>query len=192
MNKTTLALTNEQYKDIIETMRTGFETADQKKIRPNHKVATALVLEANLGIRISDIVQLRLTDIVKDGGRYRLDITEQKTKKKRTFTVPNEIYNYIKMYCIDNEIKSNEVIFPLTERAIQKQLKLVCDHLGYHGVGTHSFRKLFATNVYEDNEHDIVLVQELLQHSSPMTTKRYIRVSSEKVETALQKNINLL
>ena len=187
MNKTTLALTKEQYTEIIETIRKGFMSS-----RPNHKIATALVLEANLGLRISDIVQLRLKDIVKDGERYRLDITEQKTQKKRTFTVPREIYNYIKQYCVDSEIKSTDMMFPLTERAVQKHLKLVCDYLGYEGIGTHSFRKFFATNVYQDNNYNIVLVQELLQHSDPSITQRYIGISSKDLELALQKNINLL
>ena len=187
MNKKTLALTKEQYTEIINTMRTGFSDH-----RPNNKIATALVLEANLGLRVSDIVQLRLNDIVKDGDRYRLDITEQKTGKKRVFTVPTEIYNYIKQYCIDNEIKSNEQIFKLTERAVQKHLKLVCDYFGYKGIGTHSFRKFFATNVYKDNDYNIILVQELLQHSSPTITQRYIGISSKDIEKALQNNINLL
>lgn len=187
MNKKTLALTKEQYTEIINTMRTGFSDH-----RPNNKIATALVLEANLGLRVSDIVQLRLNDIVKDGDRYRLDITEQKTQKKRIFTVPKEIYNYIKQYCIDNEIKSNEQIFKLTERAVQKHLKLVCDYLEYEGIGTHSFRKFFATNVYKNNDYNIILVQELLQHSSPSITQRYIGISSKDIEKALQNNINLL
>ena len=187
MNKRTLALTKEQYREIIDTMRNGFLGS-----RPNNKVATALVLEANLGLRVSDIVKLRLVDIVKDGERYRLDITEQKTGKKRVFTVPKEIYLYIKEYCLENGIKKNEIMFPLTERAVQKHLKLVCDYLGYEGIGTHSFRKFFATNVYQDNGYNIILVQELLQHSSPDITRRYIGISSKDLEEALQKNINLL
>lgn len=187
MNKKTLALTNEQFTEIIETMRTGFLSS-----RPNHKIAMALVLEANLGMRISDIVQLRLNDIIKDGARYRLNITEQKTHKKRGFTVVPELYNYIKQYCIDNEIKSTDLMFPLTERAVQKHLKLVCDYLGYEGIGTHSFRKFFATNVYLNNNYNIVLVQELLQHSDPKITQRYIGISSKDLEMALEKNLNLL
>jgi len=99
---------------------------------------------------------------VKDGERYRLDITEQKTGKKRTFTVLNEMYNYVKMYCLKNGIKPHEIIFPVTERAVQKQLKIVCDYLGYDGVSTRSFRKLFATNIYVNNDYNIVLVQRLL------------------------------
>ena len=187
MNKKTLALTEGQYKEIIDTIRTGFLSS-----RPNQRIATALVLEANLGLRISDILQLRLKDIVKDGERYRLDIVEQKTGKSRTFTVPVEIYQYIQQYCIDAEIKSNEAIFPISERAVQKHLKAVCDYLGYEGISTHSFRKFFATNIYRDSNYNIALVQTLLQHSSAAITQRYLGIGSAELEQAIQKNINLL
>ena len=83
MNKKTKALTTEQYKEIIQTMREGFTG-----FHPNERAATALVLEGNLGIRISDILSLRPCDIVRDGDRYRLEIVEKKTGKHREFTVP--------------------------------------------------------------------------------------------------------
>ncbi len=51
MNTRTTALTTEQYEEIITTMKTGFTGC-----RPNERVATALVLEGNLGLRISDIL----------------------------------------------------------------------------------------------------------------------------------------
>ena len=44
MNKRTIALTQEQYKEIIHTMKQGFTGC-----RPNPRAATALILEANLG-----------------------------------------------------------------------------------------------------------------------------------------------
>lgn len=103
MNKRTKALTTEQYKEIIQTMRKGFCGC-----RPNERIATALVLEGNLGLRISDILSLRLSDIVRDGDRYRLEITEQKTKKKRVFTVPLVIQQYIENYCLRNGIGKTE------------------------------------------------------------------------------------
>lgn len=186
MNKKTIALTPEQYSEIIDTMKNGFCGC-----RANNRVATALVLEANLGLRISDILKLHLKDIIKDGDRYRLDITEQKTGKERTFTVPTEIYSYIKIYCLENGIKPHEVIFPITERAIQKQLKLVCDYLELTGISTHSFRKFFATQIYINNDYNIVLVQQLLQHSTPAVTQKYIGIQPKDIENALQKHICL-
>ena len=114
-------------------MREGFTG-----FHPNERASTALVLEGNLGIRISDIVNLRPCDIVRDGDRYRLEIVEQKTGKHREFTVPLVVKQYIENYCLRNGIGSRDRIFPVTERAISKQLAIVCDYLGYEGIGTHS------------------------------------------------------
>ena len=181
MNKKTKALTTEQYKEIIQTMREGFCGC-----RPNERIATALVLEGNLGLRISDILKLRLCDIIQDGNRYRLEITEQKTDKQRIFTVPMVLYQYIENYCLRNGIRRTEVMFPITERMVQKQLRIVCDYLGYDGISTHSFRKWYATEIYKANGYDIVLVQRLLQHSSAATTQRYIGIEPQRIENAIQ------
>lgn len=195
-NKKTLALTEESYKKIIETMKAGFIYKDQcgqeKRFNPNNKVATALVVEANLGLRISDILALRLKDIVKDGDRYRLDISELKTGKTRYFTVPGEIYRYLENYTLKNNIKATARIFNVTERAVQKQLKIVADYLGLTGIGTHSFRKFFATQVYTANGYNIELVRTLLQHSNSAITQRYIGIQQKDVEEALNKHIQLI
>ena len=187
MNKKTKALTTEQYKEIIQTMKEGFCGC-----RPNERVATALVLEGNLGLRISDIVKLRLCDIVLDGDRYRLEIVEQKTGKSRVFTVPLVIQQYIENYCLRNGLRRDELIFPLTERAIQKQLKIVCDYLGFEGISTHSFRKWYATEIYKNSGYDIALVQRLWQHSSAATTQRYIGIEPQRIEAAIQGHAQLL
>lgn len=142
MNKKTKALTTEQYKEIIQTMKEGFCGC-----RPNERIATILVLEGNLGLRISDILNLRLCDIVRDGDRFRLEVVEQKTGKRRIFTVPLVIQQYIENYCLRNGIQKTETIFPISERAVQKQLAIVCDYLGYEGISTHSFRKWYATEI---------------------------------------------
>ena len=187
MNKKTKALTTEQYTEIIKTMKEG-----SSAFRPNERIATALVLEGNLGLRISDILKLRPSDIVRDGDRYRLEITEQKTGKRRVFTVPLVIEQYIENYCLRNGIGRNNLIFPITERAVQKQLSLVCDYLGYQGISTHSFSKWYATEIYKANGYDIALVQRLLQHSSAAVTQRYIGIEPQRIEAAIQNHAQLL
>ena len=187
MNKKTKALTTEQYKEIIQTLKEGFCGC-----RPNERIATILVLEGNLGLRISDILRLRLCDVVKDGNRYRLEIVEQKTGKSRVFTVPLVIQQYIENYCLRNGIRRNDIIFPITERAVQKQLAIVCDYLGFTGISTHSFRKWYATEIYKTNGYDIALVQRLLQHSSAATTQRYIGIEAQRIEDAIQNHSLLI
>lgn len=181
MNKKTLTLTVEQYHDIIDMMKAGFSGC-----RPNADMAMALIVEANMGLRISDILKLKLSDIVKDGERYRLNIKEQKTKKERFFTVLVEAYQHLKIYCLENNIKPDEQIFKFTERGVQNKLKMVCDYLGYEGISTHSFRKFFATQIYINNDYNVVLVQQLLQHSTPAVTQKYIGIQPQQIEIALQ------
>ena len=186
MNIRTVALTVEQYKNIIQTMKEGFSGC-----RPNLRIATALMLEANLGLRISDILRLRLCDIVKDGERYRLSIVEKKTGKARVFTVPIALYQFIRLYCMDNDISADTPIFQLTERQVQQHLKIVCRYLGYEGISTHSFRKFYATEIYKDSGYNIALVQQLLQHSSAAVTQRYIGIQAKEVEQAIEEHLRL-
>lgn len=187
MNYKTNALTTAQYTEIIETMKKGFTG-----FQPNERIATALVLEGNLGLRISDILRLRLCDIVMDGGRYRLAITEQKTGKERVFTVPLVIQQYLENYCLRNGIKRTERIFPFTERAVQKQLAIVCDYLGFERISTHSFRKWYATEIYKESGYDIALVQRLLQHSNASVTQRYIGIEPQRIEAAIEGHARLV
>ncbi|MGO0904098.1 tyrosine-type recombinase/integrase, partial [Clostridioides difficile] len=78
---TTRPLEIEEYKQILKLLDTGFTYTDadgkEKIFRPNIKVKLALILEANLGLRISDILRLQ----VKNFKNNKLEIEEKKTNK---------------------------------------------------------------------------------------------------------------
>ena len=190
-NKRTRAISKDEFEKIIEVIRTGFILPNGDRVRPNEKIATALTLQANLGLRIGDVVHLKLSDIVFEGGRYHLNITEQKTGKPRTFTVPAEFYIYLQNFAIQQGLKPTQKLFPLTVRAVQLHLQKVCNYLGITGVGTHSFRKFFAVSIYMENDYNVELVRQLLQHSSVAVTQHYLSVEPKIVEQALQKHIVL-
>lgn len=191
MNKRTVTLTDKQYIDILTAIKSVF-SYNGRAYQPNERIATALTLEANLGLRISDILHLHFTDIIRDGERFRLDIVEIKTGKERTFTVPAEIRDFIDQYRVKNGMSEQQRLFDLSERQIQKHLKATCDYLGIDGISTHSFRKYFATQIYLNNGFNIELVRQLLQHSSTAVTQRYIGIQQKQVETALQNYIKLI
>jgi len=182
-----VALTDTQYTSIIQTLLHGFGDS-----RPNPRVAAILTAEANLGMRVGDILRLHMADFVRDGNRWRLNITEEKTGKQRRFTVPDEVYGFLRKYADAHKIPDTDLLFPVCTYAVQKHLKKCCDFLGYENISTHSFRKWYATSIYNDNGHDIVLVQRLLQHSSPMVTRRYIGVSDEQMEQAIAHHVNII
>jgi integrase len=190
-NKRTRALEEHEYILIIETIQQGFITAEGRKIKPNSRIVTALTLQANIGLRIGDIINLKLSNIIKDGSRLRLDIKEKKTNKKREFTVPTEIYTYLQSYALENNIRPNQKLFNITVRQVQKHLQITVEYLGLEGIGTHSFRKFFAVSIYNNNEYNVELVRQLLQHSSVAVTQHYLSVSPQIVEEALLKHIKL-
>lgn len=185
------AVTESEYKLIIDTISKGFTTSDNIHIKGNRKAATALILEANLGMRIGDIMSLKLSNIIKDGDKYRLDIIEQKTGKKRKFLIPVETYSFILNYALQNGIKPNAKLFNVSVRTVQRILQLSAEHLGFKNVGTHSFRKFFAVSIYNNNNYNLCLIKELLQHAHLSSTEKYLSVSNEAIENAIQKHIVL-
>ncbi|MCP2719006.1 tyrosine-type recombinase/integrase, partial [Clostridioides difficile] len=174
---TTRPLEVEEYNQIIKLLDTGFtyiSTDGKEKIfRPNIKVKLALILEANLGLRISDILRLKVKNFKND----KLEIEEKKTNKLQYRDINSAITNLIKDYAISSELSQDNFLINIGERAIQKQLKIICNFLNIQNISTHSFRKMYATLQFQNNNNNLYLVKELLNHTSIATTQRYIRVS---------------
>lgn len=172
-----------EYKRIIELLQSGFtytEKDKEKIFRPSRQIALALMLQANLGLRIGDVLSLKVSSF-KDN---KLEIREDKTDKLQYREINPTITNLVKDYAIDNGLSKQDNIFNIGVRAVQKQLKIICTYLGLDNISTHSFRKMYATLQYEANNNNLELVKELLNHSSIATTQRYIRVSQEAINKA--------
>lgn len=179
-----------EYEDVISLLINGFvymEDEREKIFRPNVQVALILQLQASLGLRVGDILNLKLSNF-KNG---KLETTERKTGKLQYRDINSSVINAIYNYAINNNKKADSKLFAIGIRAVQKQLKIVVDHLGLKNIGTHSFRKLYAVTIYENNNHNIQLLKELLNHVNISTTQRYIRVSQEMINKA-SKEVNYM
>ena len=187
----TKILDNNQYRELIETVREGYIDNDGVKHRPNAQLATILVLEANLGCRINDILKLNTGSIILDGTIYKINIIEQKTGKRHCFIVPKPIKEFIDNYTEAAGIVSGP-LFTVSDQAVWKQLRAVTAYLGLENTSTHSFRKLCASSLFEKSGHDIELVREFLNHSSVRTTQIYLRRSDAQLEKAIENNVNLV
>lgn len=188
---TTLAVNKDDYNRIIDTIQNGYTGKDGVKHRPAPHMVACLVIQANLGCRIGDILHLSLSSLVSDGDHYRLDIVEQKTGKARRHQVPEAVYSYIRAYCAENGINPEWRIFQFSERAVQKALKAVTEYLDIPQTSTHSFRKFAGQQIYKNSGHDIEATREFYQHGSVTTTQTYIACSSERLTQAINKSINL-
>lgn len=178
-NKTTRPIQMNELKEVMECITKGFEYTEngkQKKFRPNKPLEIVILLQTNLGLRLSDIRRLSM----KSFRNGKVEIVEKKTNKIQYRDINENLIELIEKYVIDKELKLNEPFIKVTDTAIQKQLRIICEYLQLENISTHSFRKFYATTIYNQT-NDIEVVKELLNHSSIATTQRYIRVSQEKI-----------
>lgn len=173
-------LTDEEFSKIINLLNNGFsynKDGKQKRVRPNRKVALALVIEATTGLRISDIVKLK----VKHFQTTKLELHEEKTNKLQYREINANLMALVNRYAVENKLDMDDCIIDCNKRNINKYLEIVTNYLGLENIGTHSFRKYYAVYVYNETK-DIRILQNLLNHSSIATTQRYLGVDYKKID----------
>ena len=125
----------------------------------------------NSGLRISDILQLR----VKDVSGWSVRIREKKTRKEKSFrmtpTLKKEVREYVK---------------PLSRQSAYLILKIAAEECGLESVGTHTMRKTFGYHFYNKYK-DIVMLMELFNHASPAITKKYIGIKQDQQDLAMSR-----
>lgn len=187
----TNAISENDYEKLIKAVRSGYVDNAGVQHKPNNQVATILVLEANLGCRIGDIMNLTTDSFSKDGNIWKLNITEEKTGKTRYFIIPKAVKGFIDKWIKANNIESGK-LFSISKPAVWKQLRAVTDYLGIENCSTHSLRKKCATDIYEKSGHDIEAVCSFLQHSDTKITRVYLRRSDSNLEKAISKAVSIV
>ena len=176
----------DEYITIIGLCRTGFSYYDKSgaphTFRANKQLAMTFMLQANLGLRISDVLKLKPSTFKND----RLEVIEKKTGKLQYRVINKNLKELIYEYAIENNIKNNEHIIKVKVRAIQKQLEILVNYLNLTNISSHSFRKLFGVTVYNQTNGNIELLKELFNHTSIATTQRYIKVSQKQIDEVSQ------
>ena len=173
-------LEENEYRNIIKLLLDGFTTHTGATFRPNRQIALAFQLQASLGLRIGDVLNLKVSNF-RNG---KLETVETKTGKLQYRNINPAVSETIKDYAINNGLQATDKLFAIKVRAVQKQLGIITGHLKLDNVATHSFRKMYATKVYENNGHNIELLKELLNHTSIATTQRYIRTTQAAINEA--------
>ena len=172
----------DEYMTIITLCQKGFTYKDKSGIdhifRPNKQLAMTFILQANLGLRISDVLKLKPSTFKNN----KLEVIEKKTGKLQYRTINRNLKELIYEYALENNIKSNDYLIQVKVRAIQKQLAIIANYLNLTNISSHSFRKLFGVTVYNKTNGNIELLKELFNHSNISTTQRYIKVSQKQID----------
>lgn len=139
----------------------------------------------NTGLRISDIVPLRVRDV---RSRPYVDIVEKKTGKTRRVHLL-AIQPDIVLYC--QAMADGQYLFPSRNGGhigtVQAYRILVRagEFLGRDDIGSHSLRKSFGFHYYQRTK-DIATLMEIFSHSSASITKRYIGIRDEEIAASLR------
>jgi integrase len=154
-------------------------------------------LGINSGLRISDLLKLRLNDILDEKGRIkdRLEIHEQKTGKLKEFPLSVSVKKSLEEYL--SAAAPGEWLFPsrkgggpVDRRQAWRILSEAAAAVGIPGrIGTHTLRKTFGYWAFKQGG-DITRIQKLLNHSSPGITLAYIGITKEELDNVYI-NLNL-
>ena len=149
----------------------------------NVKHLLMLKLCYGMGLRVSEIVNLKITDI--DSNRMLVHIESAKGKKDRYVTLPSSILddlrNYYRncrpeIYLFEGQYGGQYAI-----RSVQAVFKNAMQKAKINkSVGIHGLRHSYATHLLECGT-DMVFIQKLLGHRDIKTTEIYAKVSNRQL-----------
>ena len=182
--------TVEPIRDINSVRRIKGNLKEQK----NPRDLLLFVLGINTGLRISDILPLKLSDVQDKKGdpKNYIYLTEKKTHKQRKIILNSEVKKALQIYFTKSDIYDlNSYLFtsdrdnknrPLTKAMAWHLVNKWCRGVGIiERVGTHTLRKTLG---YQMRKSGIAIevIQEMLGHSSVGLTSRYIGINQEELE----------
>lgn len=158
--------------------RTEVDQILQETLNEKHRLMIALAYGA--GLRVSEVISLRVKDIDLDA--LQLVVVLGKGSKDRMTIVPQSLVDDLRN-CIAGK-QSDDFVFvslrggKLTTSTLQKVFRRSLQKARINKNATfHSLRHSFATHLLE-NGTDIRYVQELLGHRNIRTTQRYTQVTN--------------
>lgn len=142
----------------------------------------------NTGLRISDIINLKVKDILnKDGEFYDyLVLKEKKTGKEKKIKLNHSIRQAIESYIKTQKLCMDSYLFPSRKNGhigrvqAYRVLKEASNAIGIQNFGTHSLRKTWGYWTYQISRYNIGLIMDTFNHSSQGITLRYIGVSQDQ------------
>jgi integrase len=139
----------------------------------------------NTGLRVGDLLKLKVKDVRR---KKRIVIKEGKTKKPRTIYITNiyyEVQEYIKGLESEWLFPSRKGDKPISTTQAYRSLNKAGNMVDIEeGIGTHTMRKTFGYWFYKQTK-DVARLQEILNHTHPNITKRYIGITAEEIEEDL-------
>lgn len=180
--------------NYVEPIRDAGRVNDIKNYlkKENERNYIMFLIGTNTGLRISDILNLKIKDVKN---KQFITLREKKTRKQQTIKLNKVVKRELKDYCKDKDpndylIKSRQgTNTPLTRDMAYKILSEVAGMFNLCNIGTHTLRKTFGYHFYLQTK-DVALLQKIFNHASPSITLKYIGIEQENMNIAMD-NFNI-
>jgi integrase len=136
----------------------------------------------NIGIRISDIIKLKVSDVIGS----HIVLYEQKTGKYKRYFINAKLRDEINTYIVGRSM--DDYLFPskkggyITRIQAYNIINDAARSIGIdYEVGTHTLRKTFGYWHYKQYK-DVAILQVIFNHSSPSDTLRYIGIEQDQID----------
>ena len=154
------------------------------KICKNLKHKAVLVTVYSLGLRLSEVLNLKIGDI--DSDRMEINIRQAKGNRDRIVFLPESLLKLLREYFV--RYKPKKFLFEgqgggqysatSVQKILKKYLKLAKIT---KKASVHTLRHSFATHLLEQGT-DIRFIQEILGHKNIATTQLYTRISKSSIK----------
>lgn len=142
----------------------------------------------NTGLRISDILPLKVKDIVNEDGTFHeyLVIKEKKTAKEKKIKLNSALRRLLRNYIDSEKLYYEWYLFSsrkgnhIGRVQAYRVLKEAANIIGVENFGTHSLRKTWGYWTYKISRYNIGLIMDTFNHSSQSITLRYIGVNQDQ------------
>lgn len=160
----------------------------------DYKFMLLVSLGCFLGLRISDIKQLRWNDLYE---KDNLLIIEKKTSKNRKLVINDDLKGIVNTAHINLCMNPDDLIFnnrfgtsAISTQYVNRKLKEIFTKYSLKTqVSSHTLRKSFGRKVYENNnqsEHSLVLLMNIFNHSSIQITRLYLGLRQEEINNVYE------
>lgn len=157
----------------------------------NQRDYTLAKFQLNTGLRVSDVVPIKASDIFTEKGNFKnyFVLSEKKTGKEKKIKLNDELKKSLKEYVEDKGLNYNDYLFESrkkTERIYisttqaYRVLKKAAIAVGIEDFGTHSLRKTWGYWTYKASRYNIGLIMDTFNHSSQSITLKYIGITQEE------------
>ena len=157
------------------------------------------VMGINSGLRVQDLLTLKVADVQSAKAGDRIVVVEKKTGKPNIIIINDEILVYLAAYLQSiSDSKATDYLFksrkganyPLNTLSVTHMVKEWCQHIKLEGnFGAHTLRKTFCYMQRTLYGTSWEVLCRRLNHSSPAITMRYLGVRPEEVENILSNTI---